>query len=212
MTIGDRFNRLVVLEVGIVRGATRPYKHARVLCDCGAERMVRETCLRTGATKSCGCLARDLTAVRAVRHGRRNSHEYWAWQSIIQRCENPKHEFFLHYGGRGIRICAEWRQSFEAFFRDVGPRPASGYSVDRKDNDGHYEPGNVRWASRVGQARNRRTTLLSEEKVRDIRRLYANGESLASLARRFGVGAPAIHAVVNHVTWRATQEELPLAR
>lgn len=84
------------------------------------------------------------------------------WREMIQRCTNPNNARFARYGGRGIRVCDRWLASFENFLADMGPRPegkTSGgralYSIDRKDNDGHYEPGNTRWSTTLEQSRNR---------------------------------------------------------
>lgn len=75
---------------------------------------------------------------------------------MLKRCTDRKHPAFKNYGGRGITVCVEWRHDFAAFLKHVGPCPGPGYSIDRKENDGHYEPGNVRWATRQEQARNQR--------------------------------------------------------
>lgn len=106
--------------------------------------------------------------------------EYAAWEHIVQRCTNPKCKAWKNYGARGITICGEWRNSFEAFFARVGVRPSPKHSIDRyPDNDGNYEPGNVRWATIQEQSRNRRSNRL----------ITFNGETkcLKDWARSFGV-------------------------
>lgn len=161
VTVGQRFGRWTVLA-----GAPR-YKHqARFLCrcDCGTERDVFAFVLLDGTSTSCGCFMREnngrLIGKRSLRHGetvgRIQSIEYKVWQWAIDRCENPKNKSFHDYGGRGIRMCPEWRHSFPAFLAEVGRRPGPEYSIDRIDNERGYEPGNVRWATKSQQMKNRR--------------------------------------------------------
>lgn len=124
-------------------------------CDCGVEKVISSNNLRRGHTVSCGCTRPHLAHGHALRNGR-PTPEYMAWTAMKQRCQNPRHRDYASYGGRGITVCPEWRASFESFFTCIGPRPGRGYSLDRIDNDGNYEPGNVRWATLSEQNRNQR--------------------------------------------------------
>lgn len=103
-----------------------------------------------------------------LRHGLNKSPEHDAWRSMRHRCHNPKSQRFEHYGARGIFVCERWRDSFENFYEDVGPRPGPGYSLERQDNGKGYEPGNVVWATRVEQQRNKRSNRLVTFKGRTM--------------------------------------------
>lgn len=154
---GQRFGMLVAVD--LVGGfGPRGAQRWRCRCDCGGEVFVRGYELRVGDKGSCGCARRtgDLTAANGSA-GRTRSPERRSWTDMIQRCTNPKRSKFAIYGGRGISVCAQWRESFDAFLADVGPRPGRGFSLDRIDVNGNYEPGNVRWSSNTEQSRNRRT-------------------------------------------------------
>lgn len=127
-------------------------RHLKCRCVCGTERDVFIGNLRKGLSKSCGCIGFYTQRT----HGMHASTEYSTWRHIQQRCYNPKNKAWDNYGGRGIRVCQEWRDSFEAFYAHVGPRPSKDLTLDRINNDGHYEPGNVRWATWQQQHANKR--------------------------------------------------------
>lgn len=146
----QRFGRLVTVRYS---HSTANVTYWVCKCDCGNERIVARGSLRSGLTKSCGCLR--------VRHGltiesNKRKPTYAAWQSAKQRCTNPKHPGYHNYGGRGIEMRFE---SIEALVADIGENPVPGVlTLDRINNDGHYEAGNVRWADRKTQTHNRRST------------------------------------------------------
>jgi hypothetical protein len=127
------------------------------LCACGRQTVVTGSNLCNGSVQSCGCLSRDQTRKRSLRHGRSGTPEHRAWKGMIQRCTNTNAVNFRDYGGRGIKVCARWRNSFENFLADMGDRPSPQHSLDRyPNNDGDYEPTNCRWATKTQQSFNRR--------------------------------------------------------
>lgn len=156
---GQRFGRLTVVERnGSYRGKKAIW---RASCDCGGEISVIGVNLRNGHTQSCGCLKRDsarLVSLNNITHGEARlgrSHEYRTWTAIKNRCSNPTNPAYRNYGGRGIRVCERWENSFERFLADVGRCPP-GLTLDREDNDGGYDPDNCRWATPLEQRHNRR--------------------------------------------------------
>ena len=163
-------------------------------CDCGNIKELPGSCL--GHTQSCGCLSREQKLVRSRIHGEAGrqgvrSPEYWVWLRMIARCENENNPKYPDYGGRGIHICAEWRHDVAAFIRDVGRRPSTKHSIDRfPNNDGNYEPGNVRWATANEQAANRRST---------NRLITVDGEVIcvAEMARRLAMQPKTLYAYFN---------------
>lgn len=155
------FGRLVAIERAGVSRDKRPMW--RCACVCGRESVVIAKNLLNGRSRSCGCVSREKAGNRTRTHGAtvagrdgRPSFEYQSWQAMKERCHNPNDVDFSRYGGRGVTVCVEWRHDFAAFLAHIGPKPARGYSVDRIDNDGNYEPGNVRWATQLIQNRNQR--------------------------------------------------------
>lgn len=142
----------LIREVGIEKGHMR----ALVICVCGVERTIRASSFYNGASKSCGCSNVDHGQAARSGGGKKSS-EYVSWCHMKQRCYNPKDKDYRHYGGRGIIVSDSWKNSFPNFLSDLGPKPSGEHSLERINNDGAYEKGNVVWATAKQQANNRRT-------------------------------------------------------
>jgi len=152
---GKKFDRLTVLErVGTdvtPAGTVIPTWLCR--CDCGSELVVRGNSLRTGNTRSCGCLRKEYEQTCRYKHGMYNTPEYKSWQMMWDRCTNPKAGRTHRYRGRGITVDPTW-SDFEVFYKDMGERP-KGTTLDRVDNNGNYTKSNCRWADNKTQGSNR---------------------------------------------------------
>ena len=156
---GQRFGRLVVIKRSENIGR---YTAWLCECDCGKEVVVKATYLRSGGTKSCGCLWLENHLKRRKTHGDSKARLYHVWTSIKDRCNNKNNSRYASYGGRGIRICEEWNKSYERFKEwaiQAGYDENAKFgkcTIDRIDNDGDYEPSNCRWADMSTQRRNQR--------------------------------------------------------
>jgi hypothetical protein len=151
--MGQRFGRLLVLEFS---GLNKWNKALWLcLCDCGITKVLLGNSLTAGRTQSCGCFRKETAPLNVpIKHGWHGTVEYNAFLHARSRCLNPMNPSYSNYGGRGIQFLFS---SFDEWITTLGPRPSSGHSVNRIDNDGHYEPGNVEWATVAEQSDNRRT-------------------------------------------------------
>ncbi len=156
---GQRIGNLVIQK--LAKKDKYGHSHWECLCDCGNKKIAAWSSLCDGIPSSCGCQTSKVRSEARITHGRTNSSEYAIWRGIKRRCYNPKNEAFSDYGGRGITMCERWLTSFENFFEDMGERP-HGLSINRKNNDGNYEPENCEWATTKEQQNNRRSNRLIE--------------------------------------------------
>jgi len=176
---GQRFGRLVV--VGFLE-RRRSFRYYTCRCDCGTTKVIRKSNLTSGATKSCGCLHKDVMKNRVI-HGLSYSREYSIWKNMIQRCTNPWSAGYHLYGGRGITVCNDWRESFESFYRDMGRCPSSTHSIDRINPNGDYCPDNCRWATPYTQAHNTRMSIRNRSGCKGISWYRAYNKWAAEIKR-----------------------------
>lgn len=189
---GQRFGALVVLD----RAGRSPGRLALwcVQCDCGTVKVTDGHTLRSGRARSCGCRRGASLIQRAKdarsRPGYTQVPEYRCWTAMVSRCHNPSDQAFGRYGGAGITVCKEWRESFAAFLGAMGPRPSRRHTLDRLDNAQCYGPGSVRWATDLEQQRNRT----------NHRRIEWNGETLilSEWSERTGLSRHVIAGRLEH--------------
>lgn len=151
---GKRFSRLyVICRLGSDR-FNKPLYECQ--CDCGTIKKVGAAKLKSGHTKSCGCLSNEKRKISCLKHGRCNTVEYHCWQHMKQRCRDTTLPSFKNYGGRGINVCERWLHNFSAFLEDMGPKPTKQSTIERKNNGLGYCKDNCCWAERRQQMQNTR--------------------------------------------------------
>lgn len=163
---GMRFGRLVVIEFAYVKITPCSRKAMwRCKCDCGNEKIIRGSSLTGGISKSCGCLAKEVASKKQTKHSGFGTRLYNVWDSMRQRCNNPKNKAYHNYGGRGVKICEEWNDYLKfkewAYANGYDEMAEKGVcTLDRINNDGPYSPDNCRWCSMKQQSRNKRDTII----------------------------------------------------
>ena len=184
--VGNRYGRLVVQSRA---GSTAKWQALwNCQCDCGNTIVVLGYNLRSGNSKSCGCYNPE----RSTTHGMVNSPEYKSWAMMKDRCTNPNNPRYANYGGRGITFDKAF-ETFEGFFAELGPKPDPTYTIERIDNNKGYEPGNVRWATRAEQNRNKSNNWF----------LTHNGktQTLSEWAREVGIKEVTLDARLRRYGW-----------
>jgi hypothetical protein len=191
---GQKFNRLTAIE--------RVETKWRFRCDCGIEIVAFANNVKRGGTTSCGCYHREQMAARSTTHGNSSHELFGTYTQMLNRCLDPKHAAYKNYGGRGVKVCARWLESFESFIADMGDRP-EGMTLDRfPDASGNYEPGNVRWATTAEQNRNtRRNVLVTVGEITQTVRDWeiAAGVGKGTFQRRIDLGWPPARAVTESI-------------
>ncbi len=151
--VGQKFTRLTVISFSHSDKKSRTYWNC--ICDCGNTKIVCGGNLKSGSVKSCKCLHKEIITM----HGMCTASIYIIWKGIIQRCHNPNTKKYYRYGGRGIKVCKRWKNSFINFYKDMGDRP-KGKSIDRINNNGNYSPKNCKWSTQKEQCSNTSNNVL----------------------------------------------------
>ena len=194
--IGRKFGKLLVVERAEMPVERKTEHHAywNCLCECGKNHIARSSDLKSGTVKSCGCLQIE----KNTKHGMRHDPLYSRWCNMKSRCHNPQNKRHPNWGGRGITVCERWRNDFKAFYEDVSRLPnfgKKGYSLNRIDNDGNYEPNNVEWANDKTQSNNKRNNHI----------LTYNGktQTIAQWAEEIGISPSTLYNRIITLHWSA---------
>ena len=154
VVVGEKWGSLTVIGENPINASAFD-----LICDCGTKVTAKKGSVRSGNTTSCGCKRISTLRSMLTSHGLRKHELYTVWADMRKRCNNPKHVSYANYGGRGIRVDPTW-EDFSKFLEDMGDRPTSKHTLERKDTNGNYTPSNCIWATRLEQSVNTRKSLL----------------------------------------------------
>lgn len=164
---GLRFGRWLVTGIAGIKyypSGAKQFRYA-CICNCGNTKIVVASCLKSGASKSCGCLNKEirskLCSIRNTKHGLHGSVEYKVWQSMVARCHCAGASGYKKYGAKGLSVCDRWRHSFETFLADMGVKPYPDASIERINPFGNYEPRNCKWIHLSEQQANKRNSSIT---------------------------------------------------
>jgi len=164
--IGQKFNKLTVISRAPDKQKWKPIYNC--LCDCGNKVIVYNYNLKNNHTTSCGCHQKRVASKKNRTHYLTGSTEYRTWANMKNRCYNTRSKRFNDWGGRGIKVCDRWIDSFENFLEDMGKKPTPQHSIDRIDNNGNYTPSNCKWSTTIEQSNNKNNNVVLEYKGRKL--------------------------------------------
>ena len=161
---GQKYGRLTPIQYD------SGFKKWECVCECGTLVFVKSAALNNGNTRSCGCLQKDISRNIGTKHGMSDSKLQRVWSGMKQRCYNPNNKSYHYYGGKGIKVCDEWKEDFQAFYDwAMSNGYKEGLTIDRIDVNGNYEPSNCRWVTQKQNNENRRLVRLKNGQYASVK-------------------------------------------
>lgn len=201
---GQEINNIKFISFSHIK--KNKYRMWNCICHCGKSFQCYPPSVKIGNTTSCGCYAKNMTIKRNKANRKwqsNNKNMHAVWHAMISRCQNQNNWRYKYYGARGISVCESW-QNFDNYYewinKNLGERPSKKHSLDRINNDGNYEPGNLRWADPSEQAKNKRGPKLNKQIVDQIRS-DATTMSRKELSEKYGVAESMISRIINNKRW-----------
>ena len=198
--IGQKFNRLTVIKL---LGKKSGHNNYLCQCNCGNFTEALPTNFKSGKVKSCGCLRKEGSN---LKHGLKKHYLYSKWTDIKSRCYSETNKNYKNYGNRGIKIFPQWKDNFKLFYdwiiENLGNRSSKLYSLDRINNDGNYEPGNLRWATKSEQSQNSRIAKIDSQMAKNIYNLYlTDNKSISEISELLNCSYSIVKHIVDGRTW-----------